>query len=97
MKKMIGLLFVVSAMSAFALKCPECLKAKKKSEVIPKNCIRHITDCDPGHWDENGKFLQGKDCNETVCDFSCTKGHKFHGSVEELEAKQAPPSEPVKK
>ena len=60
------------------MKCPECVKAGKKSQVFPLGGTRTLMNCAP-YYDEDGEYHH-HDANTTTNAYRCSKGHQWRES-----------------
>ena len=61
------------------MKCPECVKEGKKSNVYPGMGTTTLAYCPP-YYDNDGTYHH-HDTNRTTMDYSCSKGHNWIESV----------------
>ena len=59
------------------MKCPQCVEEGKRSRVVPGMSARTCMYALPGYYDEDGKWVPGKDPNTTITQYSCSEGHSF--------------------
>jgi hypothetical protein len=75
-------LFVLASLGTWATlvggRCSECLKWHLRSTVTmnPTGFATALA-CDPGHYDEDGKFVPGPECNTLTIYGRCSRGHKI--------------------
>lgn len=70
------LLFWVIA-HAFDGRCPQCMAEGATSKVYPGGCSATAIYCGSGYYDEAGYFVPPEDCNQTTCQYHCSRGHYF--------------------
>ena len=57
------------------MKCPQCTKEGKKSQVYPGMCTTTLLFCPP-YYDEDGKY-HNHDSNTTTTQYKCSNGHEW--------------------
>jgi hypothetical protein len=57
------------------MKCPECVKEGKRSQVMPSGSSSTLMYCQP-FYDEDGNY-HNHDCNVTTTLYRCTEGHEW--------------------
>ena len=57
------------------MKCPQCVKERKKSKVYPGMGTSTLLFCPP-FYDEGGKH-HDHDRNTTTIEYACSRGHKW--------------------
>lgn len=57
--------------------CPVCKELNQKSTVRDMGSSSTLLAWSPGHWDEDGNYVQHENPNRIITDFRCSNGHIF--------------------